>query len=143
MSYSLEWKEDGEQLVGLTILAGSQQVGGANPHSSSGSKSTTPTVDQTMSQGGGNRSNQKSGMPVGQGIDATAIATVDRDLETQAERREQEVRMEEERALRKAEMEVRREQEVIAHAARMKAEVVRSEAQMAEYVESQGLSAGP
>lgn len=82
-------------------------------------------------------------MPVGQGIDATAIATVDRDLETQAERREQEVRMEEERALRKAEMEVRREQEVIAHAARMKAEVVRSEAQMAEYVESQGLSAGP
>lgn len=142
MSYSLEWKDDREQLVGVTILAGSQEAGDAVASTSSDSKVTTISVDQTAPPGGGNRVIEDSGMPVSLGS-AAAEATYDLDVDIETKRREQDARMEEERTRREAEMVLRREQEVIAHGARMREEVIRSEAQMAEYIESQGLSRGP
>lgn len=141
MSYTLEWKDDGEQLAGVTILAGSQWAGDAVADTSSESKVTTMSTDQTAPPGGGDRGNGDSGMPVGQGS-AAAMAAYDRDAEMKAERVEQEARMAEERARREAEMVLRREQEAIAHAERMREEVARSEARMAEYIESQDLSGG-
>lgn len=139
MSYSLEWKDDGEQLAGVTILAGGQVAGNAILGTSTDNKLATMSTDQAAPPGGGNRGNVDSGMPVGQGS-AAAMATYDRDVDMEAERAEQEARMAEDRTRREAEMVLRREQEAIAHAERMREEVARSEARMAEYIESQDLS---
>jgi hypothetical protein len=45
MSYSLEWKDNGETLVGLTILTGTVDALATTPSSS---KASAPSMDQAM-----------------------------------------------------------------------------------------------
>jgi hypothetical protein len=136
MSYSLEWKDNGETLIGLTILTG---TGDAAPSISSGSKANAPIVDQAAAVTITNRADQRSNAAQAPELDASmGTEQEEREARTEAEREEREVRMAQEQTVREAEMVIRREAEVKAHEARMAEEVVRNEADMAEYFESQG-----
>ena len=133
MSYSLEWEDGGERLVGLTILAGGEGVATA-----SGRPSHTQTGEQAASvpvASGGNRP------PVEQSAndapDATA-AMADHD----AEIAEHEARMEderEEREAQEAEMVIRQQEQEIAHEERMKKEEAQIEAEAATHLAAEGI----
>jgi hypothetical protein len=137
MSYSLEWRDNGEQLVGLTILAGSgESVAGTQ----AGSQSTVPREEPTTAASVASGGNQAASAPVAPGRDATHTPVSDPEMAARQE--EHEALMAEERAEREAEMELRREEERVAHEARMAEEELRNEAEMAEYFESQGIDPG-
>ncbi len=139
MSYSLEWKDDGEQLVGLTILSG---TGDSVADNGTDSRSAAPGVDQAATlPGSTNRTSSASGMPTGNSGEAAQMRTDGNAMAVEQEDRE--ARMAQEREAREAEMETRRQEEEIAHEARMAEEAVRNEAEMAEYFESQGINPNP
>jgi hypothetical protein len=120
MSYSLEWKDNGERLVGLTILTG---TGGADPTAASDSKSGTPILDDAASL-----ASTDQGSKVAQMQEYNAEMLAEREALIEAEREE-----------RKAQIGQRRQKERTAHEARMAEEVLRNEAEMAEYFADQGL----
>jgi hypothetical protein len=139
MSYSLEWKDDGEQLVGLTILSG---TGDSVTDTGTDRNSAAPGLDQAATlPGSTNRDSPLSGRP-----DATGGEAAQQSMDGNAmavEQEDREARMAQEKEARVAEMETRRQEEEIAHEARMAEEAVRNEAEMAEYFESQGINPNP
>jgi len=140
MGYSLEWKDNGETLGGLTILA---DTGDIAANTSPGSTSNAPSVDQATAVPSANRTNPRANSSMGQGNDAAQMPMTGTDQEEmeariEAERVEREARMAEERAERQVELVSRREEQVKILEARMKEEVARSEAEMAEYLSSLG-----
>lgn len=119
MSYSLEWEEKTDKLVGLTILAGGEGAAG-------GKVSAKPAHTQSVSQANpvpvASTSSQSAGTHVAPSDHAPPMAEHEARMET--DRAEHEARMVGERA---------------AQEERMKAEAERAEAEMAAYLESQGL----
>ena len=147
MSYSLQWKDNGETLVGLTILAG---TGDAVANTSTASKISAPSAEQPVSSIV-HLGNQSAAVPTEQGNDAVQLPEYDagmgaehdeREARMEAEREEREVRMAQERTAREAEMVIRREEAMKARQARMEEDLVRNEAELAEYFEAQGIDRG-
>ena len=138
MSYSLEWKDDGERLVGLTILSSAD---GSAASTVPDRHSAAPGTNQPASSPAGYRGTPNPGAAITSSHGAAPMP--EDDSSVAVEREEQEARMAEERAARDTEMEQRRQEEVIAHEARMAEEAVRNEAEMAEYFESQGINPNP
>jgi hypothetical protein len=143
MSYSLQWKDNGETLVGLTILTG---TGNAVANTSTASKISAPSAEQPVSSIM-HPGNQSAAVQTEQGNDAVQLPEYDagmgaeldeREARMEAEREEREVRMAQERTTREAEMVIRREEEMKAHKASMDEDVIRNEAELAEYFAAQG-----
>lgn len=135
MSYSLEWEENTGQLVGLTILAGGGNSAVAtasnNPYHSQSVGQATPAAVATA---GGQRA---APTPADQGGHDTAMADHEARMETH--KAEHEARM----ATERAEHEARMVEERAAQEERMKEDEARHEAEMAAYLESQGLPPTP
>lgn len=132
VSYSLEWEEGGERLVGVTILGGE---GGAvatvsnSPIRQSGGEQGAPAVIESLA-------GQGTAKPVAQRTQDTPMAPDDTAMaDHDAAMAEHEARMEVERAEHEARMAEEREAQEV----RMKEEVERHDAEMAAYLESQGL----
>ncbi len=147
MSYSLEWKDNGETLVGLTILTG---TGDAVANTSTDGKTSAPIADQPVSPIV-QRGNQSADVPTEQGNDAVQQPEYDAGMGAEQEgsearveagREEREARMAQERKVQDAEMMIRREEQMKAHKARMEEDLVRNEAELAEYFEAQGIDQG-
>ncbi len=140
MSYSLEWKDNGETLVGLTILA---TTGDIAANTSPGSTSNAPSVEQANVLPMANPTNSPPDAPVGQRNEAaqqplTATDQEGMEAQMEARREERESFMAEKRAELDADMVSRREEQLRTRDARMSEDVARSEAEMAEYLSSLG-----
>jgi hypothetical protein len=135
MSYSLEWEENTGQLAGLTILAGGGNTAVAtvtnNPsHGQSVSQATPAAVVSTGGQ---------SATPASADQGGRDTAMADHEARIEAQRAVHEARM----ATDRAEHEARMVEERAAQEERMKEDVARHEAEMAAYLESQGLPPTP
>jgi hypothetical protein len=136
MSYSLEWEEKTGRLVGLTILAVGEGVA-----STSGRPTHTQSVEQASSTPVATTGSQTAGTPVAAGDHAPQIAAddtviTDHESRMETERAAHEVRMKTERE----EHEARMSEERAAQEERIVEELARHEAEMAAYLESQGLN---
>jgi hypothetical protein len=144
MSYSLEWEEKTGKLVGLTILAGGED---ATIATASAKPVTTQNVSQTMPIPVASTSGQDAANVAAQISHDSPIADdeavmadhdaamAEHEARMETERAEHEARMETQRVEHEARMvEERAEQQV-----RIKEEVERHDANMAAYLESQGL----
>ncbi len=148
MSYSLEWKNDGQQLIGLTILSGSEgpdaATAGANVSNVAPVKQVSVMPAETHGASSGGRpiepySDRSS--PVAYD-NAEGAETRDRDDGLKAGIETQEIAVRE-LGEREIELELRRQEEVIAQEARMEEERARNQAEMAEYFETYGISPNP
>jgi hypothetical protein len=140
MSYSMEWKDNGETLVGLTILAETDDIA---ENTSLGATSNAPSVDQANVVPSANSMNSPPDSPVGQRNDAAQMPLAGTDQEgmeaqSEARRAERESFLAEKRAELDADMVSRREEQLRIRDARMSEDAARSEAEMAEYLSSLG-----
>ena len=140
MSYSMEWKDNGETLVGLTILAATDDIAA---NTSQGSISSAPSVEQANALPIANRTSSPPDAPVGQRNDAAQVSSTGTDQEgmdaqMEARRVEREAVMAEKRAQLDADMVSRRDEQLRIRDARISEDVARSEAEMAEYLSSLG-----
>jgi len=140
MSYSMEWKDNGETLVGLTILAATDDIAA---NTSLGTTSNAPSVDQATAVPIANRTNPRANSSVGQRNDAAQMPLTGTDQEgmeaqMEARREERESFMAQKRVQMDADMVSRREELLRIRDARMSEDVARSEAEMAEYLSSLG-----
>lgn len=135
MSYSLEWEQGGERLVGVTILGTGKEAAVAavsgSPIREPGVEQAVPAaVESSVGQGG-------TAMPVAQRAPDTPVAPDETAMaDHDAAMAEHEARMETERA----EHEARMAEERVAQEEQMKEAVERHDAEMAAYLESQGLT---
>jgi hypothetical protein len=131
LSYSLEWEEGGERLVGVTILAsGGESSVAAAPEPATASPAAIPPepVVATVIESAAPAAPDGQGIP-GADYDYTMAA--------------HEARMAQEREAHEAEMAQRRQEEEVEREARMKDEIERHDAEVRAYVESQGIQLPP
>ncbi|MCB1686989.1 MAG: hypothetical protein KDI33_00805 [Halioglobus sp.] len=137
MSYSLQWKDGGERLAGLTILSGTGDAVAVTADSPSAARSATRDAGLVIEH----HAVPDTARSAVSGGDAAETPVDDSAVEVATEERE--ARIAEEAEAREIEMELRRQEEVIAHEARMEEERVRNEAEMAEYFEANGINPNP
>jgi hypothetical protein len=148
ISYSLEWKNDGQQLAGLTILSGSGETDAATDDGRGSVVTSVNPVsvmpDATHSASGfGQRiepdSDSSSPAAHNDGV-ATESRSPDDSLNTGGETPEVVARKLDEQEI---ERELRRQEEVIAREERLEEDTMRNQAEMAEHFETLGISPNP
>lgn len=131
LSYSLEWQEGNERLVGLTILAGEDEVATASK-----GNTHTPDMDQENFRHASSISNHGAEIPAARRDLDTSVADhrpqrAEHEARKEAERAKRETRMTEEQQAHEAEMTLRRQKAEVERAARMEEYIARGEAESA------------